>query len=92
MLTIAVIDSTKVFRLARALGMNIAVLYRETSATERVVKEKFAEMAAAHGVSIDAHNVNALDPDSRDSFIRQFAAGSGPQPRDRGGRFRFGSL
>ena len=58
-------------------GMNIAVLYRETSAAERMVKEKFAEMAAAHGVSIDAHNVNALDPDSRESFIREFAAGSG---------------
>ena len=58
-------------------GMNIAVLYRETSAAERMVKEKFAEMAAAHGVRIDAHNVNALDPDSRESFIREFAAGSG---------------
>jgi enoyl-[acyl-carrier protein] reductase III len=58
-------------------GMNIAVLYRETSAAEKVVKEKFAEIAAANGVSIDAHNVNALDPDSRESFIRQFAAGPG---------------
>jgi enoyl-[acyl-carrier protein] reductase III len=58
-------------------GMNIAVLYRETSSAEKVVKEKFAEIAAANGVSIDAHNVNALDPDSRESFIRQFAAGPG---------------
>jgi enoyl-[acyl-carrier protein] reductase III len=58
-------------------GMNVAVLYRETSAAEKVVKEKFAEIAAANGVSIDAHNVNALDPDSRESFIRQFAAGPG---------------
>jgi enoyl-[acyl-carrier protein] reductase III len=60
-------------------GMNIAVLYRETSAAERAVKEKFAEIAAVNGVTIDAHNVNALDPDSRESFILQFAA----EPRKR---------
>src|SRR6202522_385842 len=58
-------------------GMNIAVLYRETSAAERAVKEKLAEIAAVNGVTIDAHNVNALDPDSRESFIRQFAAEPG---------------
>lgn len=58
-------------------GMNIAVLYRETSATEKAVKEKLAEIAAANDVTIDAHNVNALDTDSRESFIRQFAANAG---------------
>src|ERR1700743_3775810 len=58
-------------------GMNIAVLYRETSTAEKAVKEKFSAIAAATGVIIDAHNVNALDGDSRESFIRQFAAGSG---------------
>jgi enoyl-[acyl-carrier protein] reductase III len=58
-------------------GMNIAVLYRETSATEKAVKEKFTAIAAANSVTIDAHNVNALDADSRESFIRQFAANPG---------------
>ena len=58
-------------------GMNIAVLYRETSAAEKMVKEKFIAIAAANGVSVDAHNVNALDPESRESFIREFAAGAG---------------
>jgi NAD(P)-dependent dehydrogenase (short-subunit alcohol dehydrogenase family) len=54
-------------------GMNIAALYRETSAAEKVVREKFATIAASNGVTIDAYNVNALDTDSRESFIRQFA-------------------
>ena len=63
-------------KLARK-GMNVAVLYRETSATEKPLKDKFSGLAAAAGVTIEAHNVNALDPESRDSFIRQFAAGKG---------------
>jgi enoyl-[acyl-carrier protein] reductase III len=60
-------------KLARH-GMNVAVLYRETSASEKPLKEKFSGLAAATGVTIEAHNVNALDPESRESFIRQFAA------------------
>lgn len=63
-------------KLARH-GMNVAVLYRETSASEKPLKEKFSGLAAAAGVTIEAHNVNALDPESRDSFIRQFAAAPG---------------
>src|ERR1700722_10361688 len=55
-------------------GMNIAVLYRETSVADRVLKEKFARLADAAGVRVDAYNMNALDPASRESFIRQFAA------------------
>lgn len=58
-------------------GMNIAVLYRETSAAEKVLKEKLSGLAASAKVTIDAYNVNALDSDSRESFIRQFAAGPG---------------
>jgi enoyl-[acyl-carrier protein] reductase III len=69
-------------KLARH-GMNIAVLYRETSAAEKAVKEKFAGIAVASGVTIEAHNTNALDPESREAFIRQFAAGSGRQRRIR---------
>ena len=58
-------------------GMNIAVLYRETSGAEKVLKEKLGGLAASAKVTIDAYNVNALDGDSRESFIRQFAAGPG---------------
>ena len=61
-------------KLARH-GMNIAALYRETSAAEKALKEKFSGIAAATGVTIEAHNVNALDAGSRESFIGQFAAG-----------------
>ena len=69
-------------KLARH-GMNIAVLYRETSAAEKAVKEKFSGIAAAAGVTVEAHNVNALDPESRDAFIRQFAAAPERQHRVR---------
>jgi len=62
-----------------AHGMNIAVLYRETSAAERVLKEKFTEIAAAANVLIDTYNVNALDAASRTSFLQQFAARAGHQ-------------
>jgi enoyl-[acyl-carrier protein] reductase III len=55
-------------------GMNIAVLYRETGVADRVLKEKFARLADDNGVRVDAYNLNALDPASRESFIRQFAA------------------
>ena len=60
-----------------AHGMNIAVLYRETSAAERLLKEKFDGIAAAAGVLIDTYNVNALDTVSRASFLREFAARTG---------------
>jgi enoyl-[acyl-carrier protein] reductase III len=62
-----------------AHGMNIAVLYRETSAAERLLKEKFNGIAAAAGVIIDTYNVNALDTESRASFLRRFAARTGHQ-------------
>jgi enoyl-[acyl-carrier protein] reductase III len=57
-----------------AHGMNVAVLYRETSAADRIVKEKFARLSVAAGVRIDAYNLNALEQASRESFIQQFAA------------------
>jgi enoyl-[acyl-carrier protein] reductase III len=58
-------------------GMNIAVLYRETAAEERLVKEKFSQIAAASGVTILPYNVNALDGAARSSFIQQFTAAAG---------------
>ncbi len=64
-------------------GMNIAVLYRETSAAERALKEKLSGIAAAAAVTIDAYNVNALDAVSRESFIRQLAADPGKKHRVR---------
>jgi enoyl-[acyl-carrier protein] reductase III len=60
-----------------AHGMNIAVLYRETSAAERILKEKFAAIAASTNVMIDTYNLNALDTASRDSFFSQFAVRTG---------------
>jgi enoyl-[acyl-carrier protein] reductase III len=60
-----------------AHGMNIAVLYRETSAAERLLKERFSRLAAEAGVRIEPYNVNALDPASRDSFLQQFAGVTG---------------
>lgn len=58
-------------------GMNLAVLYRETSAAERLLKEKFNGLSAAAGVRIDGYNMNALDPDSRQIFLQQFAERTG---------------
>jgi NAD(P)-dependent dehydrogenase (short-subunit alcohol dehydrogenase family) len=63
-------------KLARH-GMNIAALYRETSIAEKPLKEKLSGIAASAGVTIETHNVNALDAESRENFIRQFAAGAG---------------
>lgn len=57
-----------------AHGMNIAALYRETGAADRLLKERFATLTASLEVRIDAYNLNALEPASRESFIQQFAA------------------
>jgi enoyl-[acyl-carrier protein] reductase III len=62
------------YKLARH-GMNIAVLYRETAAAERALKEKLTQIAEANGVTITAHNINALDNAARTTFIEQFADG-----------------
>jgi len=59
-------------KLARH-GMNIALLYRETAAAERELKEKLSQIAATNQVVITPHNINALDPVARAIFIKQFA-------------------
>jgi enoyl-[acyl-carrier protein] reductase III len=69
-------------KLARH-GMNIAALYRETSAAEKALKERFSALSASAGVTIEAHNVNALDPESRESLIGKFAGGGGRQHKVR---------
>lgn len=58
-------------------GMNIAALYRETAASERALKEKFAALASSFGVTIAAFNINALDEVSRNSFIENFIETTG---------------
>jgi len=55
-----------------AHGMNVAVLYRETAATERALKQKFAELEQVNQVTITAHNINALDGPARTAFVEQF--------------------
>jgi len=60
-------------KLARH-GMNIALLYRETAASERELKEKLLQIAEANQVVIVPHNINALDVVARAIFIKQFAA------------------
>jgi enoyl-[acyl-carrier protein] reductase III len=55
-----------------ASGMNIAVLFREPSATARKAVETFTRIAAEHGVSILPFNLNVLDTASRQAFITDF--------------------
>jgi enoyl-[acyl-carrier protein] reductase III len=52
-------------------GMNVAVLYRETSVTEKAVLEKFSSMAAENQVAILPYNVNALTTEGRESIIQK---------------------
>jgi enoyl-[acyl-carrier protein] reductase III len=56
-------------------GMNIAVLYRETAAAERSLKEHLSQLAKTNGVTIEPYNINALDNTARTLFIAQFANG-----------------
>jgi enoyl-[acyl-carrier protein] reductase III len=56
-------------------GMNIAVLYRETAAAERSLKEQLSQLAKTNSVTIEPYNINALDSTARTTFIEQFAKG-----------------
>lgn len=58
-------------------GMNIAVLYRENSSSDRLLKQKFAEMAAENGILIKPCNINALDHQAREAFINEFTISAG---------------
>ncbi len=60
-----------------AQGMNIAVLYRETSVTEKPLKKRFEQIAAQNSTEILPFNVNALDNDGREQFITEFSAKTG---------------
>ena len=53
-------------------GMNIAVLYREITAAERQLKERFSTLAKTFEVNIAPFNINALDESARNAFIKTF--------------------
>ncbi|HEY5326582.1 MAG TPA: SDR family oxidoreductase [Mucilaginibacter sp.] len=55
-------------------GMNVAVLYRETSAAEKLLRKKFVKIAGSNQVTILPYNINALDLAGRETFIKEFAA------------------
>lgn len=58
-------------------GMSIAVLYRETAAADKVLRETLSRVASTHEVSILPYNINALDASSRASFLKEFSAAVG---------------
>ncbi|GAC1553941.1 MAG: SDR family oxidoreductase [Mucilaginibacter sp.] len=60
-----------------AHGMNIAVLYRETSIAEKLLREKFSKIAAVNEITILPYNLNALDASGRELFIKQFIEAAG---------------
>lgn len=62
-----------------AHGMNIAVLYREMAAAEKDLKEKFNTISTSSGVTITPFNINALDGNSRATFIQAFRELTGKQ-------------
>ena len=60
-------------KLAR-LGMNVAILYRETAAADNALKENLSRIASANGITILPYNMNALDREGRRSFLLEFTA------------------
>jgi len=53
-------------------GMNIALLYRETSGLEKQLKQHLSLLAEKNEVTILPFNINALEKDGRDLFLREF--------------------
>jgi len=62
-------------------GMNIAVLYREPSLTEKKLKADLLAIETETGATILPYNINALEKTGRDSFISQFKAAGGPDKK-----------
>uniref|UniRef100_UPI0025EE0506 SDR family oxidoreductase n=1 Tax=uncultured Mucilaginibacter sp. TaxID=797541 RepID=UPI0025EE0506 len=60
-------------------GMNVAVLYRETAAAEKLLKQKFIKIAASNATTILSYNINALDKDGQAIFIKEFTVQAGTQ-------------
>lgn len=63
-----------------ASGMNMAVLYRETAAADRKIKDTLSRIASEQQVTILPYNANALDEQSRRSFILIFSTETGGKP------------
>jgi len=53
-------------------GMNLAVLYRETSIGHKAALHTFKELEAENGNVIRAYNLNALDAADRERFVNDF--------------------
>lgn len=64
-------------------GMNIALLYRETSVTEKLLKENLSKIALAHDIAILPYNINALDKLGRELFIQQFTEAGGSNKKSK---------
>ena len=60
-------------------GMNVAVLYRETSVSEKLLKEKFKEIGLQNSITLLPFNINALDAGARESFIKEFTGQAEPR-------------
>ena len=55
-------------------GMNVAVIYRENKAADKILKEQLVQIAQSNSVKILPYNINALDATARESFVTEFAA------------------
>src|ERR1700744_3477427 len=58
-------------KLAKS-GMNVAVIYRELSVTDKALKKDFERIAEANSVSTLSYNINALDATARGTFVKEF--------------------
>lgn len=55
-------------------GMNMALLYRETSVAEKALQLKLSAIATEYSVIILPFNINALDSGGREIFLEKFTA------------------
>jgi len=55
-------------------GMNVVVIYRENKSSEKTLKQNLAQIAETNSTQILTYNINALDGESREEFIKEFAA------------------
>jgi NAD(P)-dependent dehydrogenase (short-subunit alcohol dehydrogenase family) len=55
-------------------GMNVAVIYRENKSSEKALKHNLSQISKANSTQILTYNINALDRESREAFIKNFAA------------------
>ena len=58
-------------------GMNVAVLYRETSRAEKPLLERFSKIASENEITILPFNINALISEGRGAVIQKLTAENG---------------